>query len=207
MLKWLRSLGSSHDPADRALRAFSLLSDPDEIENVWDAMDQTPDAIWDRVQAVCSDPETNALTRKSGLIWMGYTTSNRGEPLPPHVQTQLVDLVVWALGHEANNVLIGGALACLDALDAVEKEATAIEAFRRLGDASARRYWLTLKVRTVPMLTLVAESLREFEPEELAKLTGAFRQFGPEDRPALEAIMQGHTHPLLTLAWTSTDRK
>ena len=208
MMKWLRSLGSSQDSApDRALRAFSLLSDPEEIENVWDEMDQIADVIWEQIERACSDPDVDGLKRQSGLVWMGYTKANRDQLLPSQVEAQLTELMVWALSHEANNVLIGGALACLDALGHDQKEATAMEVFGRLGDASARRYWLLLKVRTLPMLTLVAESLREFEPEELAKLTGAFRQFRPEDRPVLQQILQGHSHPLLTLAWSSSDIK
>lgn len=200
MFDWPKKVNKRSPTAAAALSALTHLNSADEVEEVWDQMDQVTDEIWDDVVSAIQDGMLTSEQSKCALIWCGYTQSNRGQPLGVPVREALVALSVWALSHEANNVLIGGALACLDALQGDEREAVAIEIFREAGPHSARKYWLLLKVRTEAMLREVANSFDSVDLLDQAKINGAFRQFKSEDLAVLRRVAAETPHRLFDIA-------
>lgn len=187
MLKWFQKfVGENTSTPNNLVARLAALEDDEELEEIWDGMDANPEAVAQGVRALFDAPDVPDHVRYSAAIWLGYTRANRGEPLPEGVGDVLEDASVWALTCEANNVLIGGALGCFDALTPADREALALRVFERLGDGSARKYWLLLKVRTDAMMEAVVASFREFSADERAKLAGAFRQFHADDLPLIE---------------------
>lgn len=188
MLKWFKNLTQNSQPLSPTSLESRIrnLSDDEELEELWDLMDQAPQLALPVAQKIIADKGIAPLPRYSSLIWLAYTQANGGHRPDPHLVDELQDAITWALKFEANNVLIGGALATLDPLDPEEKEHIALNVFAALSEQSARRYWLLLKVRTDAMLAAVTASMRPFEPDERAKLVGAFRQFQHKDIPLLQ---------------------
>lgn len=188
MMKWIKKLSRQNEPRslDGLQKRILELSDDEELEELWDLMDQSTDVALPIVQDIINDSNAETLPRLSSLIWLAYTLANNGQRPADDLVKELPHAITWALRFEANNVLIGGALGTLDSLLPEEKETIALSVFDALGSASARRYWLLLKVRTDAMLAAVTASMRAFEPDERAKLVGAFRQFHENDIPLLQ---------------------
>lgn len=190
MLNWLKKrVGVSSPPdIDGVLGMLERLNSADKVEDVWDQMDRVQGDIRDSVAKRVQEKTLPDAAHLSSILWLAYLDGNRTLPLTDFLEPLLEDAVVWALGFDENQVLIGGALGALDALDPPSREALALRVFERLGTDSVRRYWLLMKVRSEPFVRTVAESMRDFTDAERAKMVGAFRQFTREDRPLLESI-------------------
>ncbi len=190
MLNWIKKRVGPPSPPHVAdvLGALERLRSADQIEDVWDQMDRVQADVRDAVVKRVQEKSLPEAAYFSSVIWLAYLDGNRNRPLADFLAPLLEDAVVWALGFDENQVLIGGALGALDALDADAREAFALRVFERLGTDSVRRYWLLLKVRTEPFVRAVAGSMREFTDAERVKMAGAFRQFTPADRELLESV-------------------
>lgn len=189
MLDWLKKLLPAGPPpaaeppptAEEALTRLQTLASDAMIEEVWDGMDLHASELESVVKQRLIEGTLGRYPSHAATIWLAYQRGNREELADDVVVDRLEDSVVWALGFEENNVLIGGALGALDALEPSRREAMALRVFEAMGDDSARRFWLLLKVRTDAMMQVVADALEAYRPELRPKMAGVFRQFRPED--------------------------
>jgi hypothetical protein len=189
MLEWLKKLlpsppreESAPPPtADEAFARLQTMASDAVVEDVWDGMDLHGDELEPRVRAHLLDGTLGPYPAHAATIWLAYRRGNAGRTADEEVLERLRESITWALQFEENNVLIGGALGALDAVPSPRREEMALTVFEELGDDSARRYWLLLKVRSDAMMKAVTRALRAYRPALRPKMAGAFRQFGPED--------------------------
>lgn len=191
MLKWVKQLlGKEPLSPEEVFGQLRRLKQDGRIEELWELMDQAPAILREEVETQVLEKGFSEVGHHAAVIWLGYQSGNRSQPVSSGVSELLEDSLVWAFPHEENQVLLGGALGALDAFEMEAREALALRVFDRLGDGAPRRYWLLMKVRTPAMLAAVAASMREFSKQEETRMMGAFRQFRPEDLENLEALYE-----------------
>jgi hypothetical protein len=187
MLDWIKRLLPAPEPAAppptpaEALARLQTMTTDVVVEDVWDGLDLHAVELEPEVRQLLVDGTLGPYPAHAATIWLAYRRGNVGRVAEPEILDRLEDSVTWALQFEENNVLIGGALGALDSVPEERREALALAVFEAMGEGSARRYWLLLKVRTDAMLDAVSDALERYDPRRRAKMAGAFRQFQPED--------------------------